>query len=303
MSASPASSPSRRYSSWAVALGIVLVIVAISLKSFTVVVPAGHRGVVFSRARSGVLPKSLDEGLQFYVPFDQSVDLFDVRSQSFTSGAKTHPGEIDGGEPVGAKSSDGQDVSLDITVRFHLDPEEVWVVRQNVGTDVIGKIIKPEVRAHVRDVIAGEEGIEVYSKRRREIQKAIFDRMTNSETSKLPQNHIIVESLLVRDITFSQQFQAAIEAKQIAMQDAQRAAYVLEKTKKEKEERIIRAEGESKAIATKGQALAAYPELVKYEYVQSLPEEVRVVIADSKAIINMSDLFAAAAPAPAATGR
>ena len=303
MSDSPASSPSRRYSSWAVALGIVLVIVAVSLKSFTVVVPAGHRGVIFSRARSGVLPKSLDEGLHFYVPFDQSVDLFDVRSQSFTSGARTHPGEIDGGEPIGAKSSDGQDVSLDITLRFHLDPEKVWIVRQDVGTDVIGKIIKPEVRAHVRDVVAGEEGMKVYSERRRAIEKAMFDRLTNPETSDLPKNHIIVEDLLVRNIRFSEQFQAAIELKQIAMQDAERAEYVLDKKKKEKEERIIRAEGESKAIAKKGQALSAYPELVKYEYVQSLPEEVRVVIADSKAIINMSDLFAAAAPAPAATGR
>jgi regulator of protease activity HflC (stomatin/prohibitin superfamily) len=296
-------SPSRRSASWAVVLGIVLVVLVIGVKSCTVVVPAGHRGVVFARARGGVMPKSLDEGLHFYVPFDQSIDLIDVRSQTFTSGAKTYRGEISGGDPIGAKSSDGQDVTVEITLRFRLDPEKVWRVRQNVGSDVIGKIIKPEIRSHVRSVIAGEKGIEIYSLRRRAIQKAIFDRLSSPETSALPRSDILVEDVLVRNIKFSDQFQAAIERKQIAMQEAQRAEYILQKKRKEKEERIIKAEGESKAIAKKGAALAAYPELVKYEYVHNLPEDVRVVIADSKAIINMSELFPAAAPAPQAPAR
>jgi prohibitin 2 len=278
-------------------LGLALVAAAFALKSCSVVVPAGHRGVVFSRARKGVLHKSLGEGWHLYMPFDQSVDLFDVRSQSLTSGAQTYAGEINGGDPVDATSRDGQRVILDLTLRYHVDAESVWWIRENVGTDVL-KIIKPELRAHARDVVAGESGIDVYSRHRRAIQQAIKERLTNPKTSKLAANHIIVEDLLLRDTRFSADFQAAIERKQIAMQTAQRMAYVLDKARKEKQRRIIEATGESQAMSLKAQALAAYPELVKYEYVQKLPDDLKVVVADSKTIISLSDLLPSAPPAP-----
>ncbi len=263
----------------------IIVLAIIVVRTCLIVVPAGHRGVVFSRT-GGVRGKPLGEGLNFVVPLVWSVELFDVRSQTYTCGAQPYAGEIPGGEPVHAKSRDGQEVSMDISVRYALDPEQVPWIYENVGIDIIGRILKPQLRSHARDVVAGYEGVTIFSQKRREIEKQIGELLAQS----LAKNHILLEHLLVRRIAFSTEFQSAIERKQIAMQDAQRMQYVLDKMRKQKEERIIRATGESKAIALKGAALAAFPELIRYEYVQSLPEDIKVVIADTRTIINMSDL-------------
>jgi regulator of protease activity HflC (stomatin/prohibitin superfamily) len=264
-----------------VALGLYLL-----LKLSTVIVEAGYRGVVFSRT-GGVREVSLDEGLHLIVPLVWDVRQYSVRSLTYTTGDEARTGEIPGGEPVDALSSDGQKITMYLSLRFHLEPEEVWRVHRDVGEEYVPKIIKPSLRSEARMAVAAYPGIELYSTARYALAEGIEKRLA---TKLAPQN-VVVEQVLIRDIRLSEQFQQAIEQKQIAQQDALRMDYVVKKQKEEKKQAIILAEGDARAIQLKGRALASYPELVQWEYVNGLPQDVEVVVTDTNTIINLGDLL------------
>lgn len=274
---------------------VVLVALYIAFRACTVIVPAGQRGVVFSKSE-GVRPGALGEGIHFIVPLVWEARMYDVRSQTYTLGSEPTGAELQGGEPVDGLSSDGQKVGLHVSLRFHLKPDEVWQVHRDIGEDYIVKIIKPQVRSDARMVVAAYPGIDVYSAERYTLQSSLEKRLRE----KLSDRHIIVEEVLVRNITFSPQFQQAIEQKQIAQQDALRMEYVVRKQEEEKKQTIILAKGEAEAIEVKGHALASYPELVQWEYVSNLPDDVNVVVTDARTIISMTDLFEKRARQPQA---
>jgi prohibitin 2 len=119
----------------------------------------------------------------------------------------------------------------------------------------------------------------------------------------------------LRDVTFSPQFQQAIESKQVAQQEVSRMAFVVEQAEKERRRKIIQAEGEAESIRLKARALARNPGLTQYEYVQNLPSDVRTIITDSRTIVNLGDVgtatpraqnsasnAAASLPEPSASG-
>lgn len=274
---------------------VILVAVWVVFRACTVVVPAGQRGVVFSKSE-GVRPGALDEGMHFIVPLIWDVKMYDVRSQTYTLGSQPSEAELAGGEAVDALSSDGQKVRLHVSLRFHLKPDEVWQVHKDIGEDYVVKIIKPQVRSDARMVVAAYPGVDVYSKERYTLQSSLEERLKE----KLDEHYIVVEEVLVRNITFSPQFQQAIEQKQIAQQDALRMEYVVKRQTEEKKQAIILATGEAEAIQLKGQALASYPELVQWEYVSKLPDDVNVVVTDAQTIISMTDLFKGRARQPEA---
>ncbi len=278
-----------------IAIVVLVLALYVVFRSCTVVVGAGQRGVVFSKS-GGVRPGALGEGIHFIVPLIWEVKLYDVRSQTYTLGSQPTGAELQGGEPVDALSSDGQKVGLHVSVRFRLKPDEVWQVHRDIGEDYVVKIIKPQVRSDARTVVAAYPGIDVYSKERYTLQEKLQERLAE----KLADRHIVVEEVLVRDITFSPQFQQAIEQKQIAQQDALRMEYVVRKQKEEKKQTVILAKGEAEAIKLKGHALGSYPEIVQWEYVNNLPDDINVVVTDAQTIISMTDLFQKRARQPEA---
>jgi len=274
---------------------VALVALYVALHSCVIVIGAGHRGVVYSKTQ-GVLEGTYGEGMHLIVPFVWEIVPYDVRSQTYTLGSQVRPAELPGGEALYAMTSDGQQVILDISVRYHLDPDQVWRIHQSIGQDYVSKIIKPQIRADARIVVANYPGIGVFSRQRYALESALEKRLA----ADLAPQHILVEEVLVRNIVFSEQFQQAIEQKQIAQQDALRMDYVVKKQQKEKEQAIIVARGEAEAIRLKGQALASYPELVQWEYVDNLPKDISVVVSDAQTIINVGELFGKKTAQPAA---
>ena len=131
---------------------------------------------------------------------------------------------------------------------------------------------------------------DVYGARRAEIIEEI-----NTRLRKLfAQNDIVLENALLRDVSFSAQFQQAIEEKQVAEQQVQRMTYVLQQADKERRRRIIEAEGEAQSIRLKARALSKNPQLTQYEYVEGLPDNVRTVVTDNRTIINMNGMDSSA---------
>jgi len=260
------------------------------LSAGAVMVGAGERAVIFNKV-SGVQHGQLNEGLHIICPYLQQPTVYDVKTATYTMSGVAWEGDVKGNDAMAALTADGQLVSLDMSVRYHVDLEHVWRLHQRIGPDYRNRLIRPQARAHTRMVVSGFKVTDVYSGRRAQIQEQIKQRLAQA----FRENDIVLDDVLLRDVKFTPAFQQAIEQKQVALQEAQAMVYVLDRARKERDRKIIEAEGLAGAIRLKAQALAQNPQLVQYEYVQKLPANVRTVITDSKTIMNFGDLFAAQA--------
>lgn len=238
-----------------------------------VIVPAGERVVLFS-LRRGVVPTQLNEGFHLITPFIDHPEFYDARQQTYSVSRTSWEGEVKGDDSIRCLTSDGQEVSVELSMRFHIDPNNVWRLHKEIGKDYISKIIRPELRSHTRIVVAEFPADRVYSADRMAIQANLENRLRE----KLAHNYIVVDEVLMRAISFSDAYQNAIVQKQIAQQNAQRMQYVLAKEQQERRRRVILAEGEAEAIRLKGSAIATNPRVVAYQYVQKIAPNIKTVL-------------------------
>lgn len=269
----------------------VLLTVSTAAIGSVVIVPAGHRAVVFN-CMSGVEHRTLTEGTHVLAPILEGATKYDVRTQTYTMCHVHDEGDVKGDDSVAALTKDGQMIKMDLSMRYFIVPAEVWQLHQEVGPEFVGKIIRPEAQTVVRNSIAKYTVTELYSANRQQIQAGMTEEMRKG----LAKYHIQLSEVLIRNISFSEDFTKAIEQKQVALQEAERMKYVLQKEESEKQRKIIAATGEAEAIRRRGDALRESPLLVKYEYVQKLAPNIKVVVADQKTIMNMGDLFQAENP-------
>ena len=216
-----------------------LIVIGLLLVAFVVfrpyvIVPAGERAVIFSLT-NGVWEGQYDEGFHFLLPVVERPILYDVRTQTYSMSRVHWEGEVRGDDSLSALTADEQTVSVDISVRFHPDPDAVWRLHKEVGTDYISKILRPEIRSQTRVAISEFPVTEVYSAERQVVEDRIEKRLRES----VRRRYVMIDEVLLRDIRFSDSFANAIENKQIAQQNAQRMKYVLEKTEKEKQQRNL----------------------------------------------------------------
>ncbi|MCW3096713.1 MAG: transporter, stomatin/podocin/band 7/nephrosis [Chthonomonadaceae bacterium] len=238
-----------------------------------VIVPAGERVVVFS-LYGGVIPTQLNEGFHFITPFIDHPEFYDARQQTYSISKTSWEGEVKGEDSIRCLTSDGQEVSVELSMRFHIDPNNVWRLHKEIGKDYISKIIRPELRSHTRIAIAEFPADRVYSAERVAIQTNLETRLRE----KLAHNYIQVDEVLLRAITFSDAYQNAIIQKQISQQTAQRMQSVLAQEQQETRRKIILAEGEAESIRLKGQAIATNPRVVAYQYVQKIAPNIKTIL-------------------------
>ncbi len=252
------------------------------------VVPAGHGAIVFNQL-TGVRPVSLGEGMNLVVPFVERPRNYEVRTRTYVfSGMRIQEGDASS-DAMNAKTSDAQTVLLDVTVRYHLDPEQLHRLHDEVGPTYEEKIIRPQSEDAARGVVAAYKAEEVFSTKRQELEDRIEDALRDA----FLRSYIELDEVLLRNVTFSEAYHEKIEQKQIAQQRAQRKGYELAKEKKEKERKLIEARAQAIAIRIKGNALASYPSVVEYDYVQSIPDGVETYVVTGDTIVNLSDLFGA----------
>lgn len=275
--------------SWLSTGGIILGVIAlIVLFNSLVIVPAGHRLVVFN-SFSGVEQRVLREGMNLLVPFIQSPIQYDVRTQTYNLSTvqERNRSGVDYGPPVATLTEDGQTVRMELSLRYRLVPSDVWKLHQNVGNSYVEKIIKPEVRSIVRETVSNFTVVDIYSSKRNAVQMQMQERIAKT----LAKYHITVDELLIRDVQFSKEFTEAIEQKQVALQAAERMRYVLQKEEAEKKRKIIEAQGVAESMRVRAEALRQNPKLIQYEYVQKLTPGVKAIITDQNSIINLGELL------------
>jgi regulator of protease activity HflC (stomatin/prohibitin superfamily) len=226
---------------------LVIAIIAILLNPF-VIVHAGERGVLmqFGKVESTIL----EEGLHPVIPLINNVKKLSVRIQKQEISAE-------------ASSKDLQEIFADVALNWHIVPEEVNKVFQVLGneTEVIDKIICPAVEEVLKAVIAEYTAEEIITKRD-EVKNEVDDFLK----ARLENYHIKVDEISLVHVHFSKQFSDAVEAKQIAEQEAKKAGFASLRAVKEAEAMVNLAKGEAEANRLIKDSLT--PEIIEKEMIQ-----------------------------------
>ena len=212
-----------------IALGIVMLV-----QPF-VLVPAGHRGIVLNWG--AVSDNVMNEGLNFKIPVMQKIKIVEVRTIKLE-------------RPAVSYSKDLQTVEAAIALTYHLEALKVNKLYQEVGGDYQGRIIDPAVQESVKAVTAKFTAPELVDQRAK-----VKDEIKASLAERLLAYDIIVEDVSITNFEFSQVYEQAIEAKQVAQQNALKAENELVRIKVEAEQKIATARAEAESIRIQAQAI------------------------------------------------
>jgi len=276
----------------------VLVIVAGLSSPFTEV-PAGNVGVVTNFG--SVQPGTLEPGLHIVIPIVQHVAIIDTRVQ---------PHQF---QEIDAASSEYQTVKLTGVMNYHVDGQFANDLYQRVGTDFASKVIDPAFNDFIKTVVP-EYKVDAILGARDEIRAKAKDALA----ANLAQYHIIVDDIYIANIAFSNEFQAAIEAKQVAQQQVQTEQQILAQKKIQADQAVAQAQGqadsnvklaEGQAAATialaNGQATAntalaasLSDQILQYQYIQKLSDKIQVMLVPSgnAAIFDLKGLLNSTTP-------
>lgn len=204
------------------------------LNPFTTI-DAGQRGVVLHwGAFEG---RVFEPGLHIVVPLAEQVIKMDVRSMKFA---------IEDSETY---SKDLQVVKIESALLYQLDAKEVGKIYQETGVAVEEKVVRPSLEAAIKQVVAKYTAEEILAQRAL-VQNEIQDAVRTAVADR----HIIVNQYSMVNETFSEAFEAAIEQKQVAEQDAKRAENELKTAKIQAEQRVAQAQAEAMAIKLQSEA-------------------------------------------------
>ena len=231
--------------------------------SSIVIIDAGETGVysLFGRVKD----KELSSGFHLVIPLAR-VHKMSVRTEEYTMSILTGEGKIARDDSIASLTKEGLNVDLDITVLYRLNEEQASDVYRTVGLKYEEKIIRPLIRSSIRGIIAQYEAKELYSEKRGEATQAIAENLKTEIESR----GILVEDVLLRNIQLPANLANSIQEKLQAEQEAQKYEFLLERELKEKERKIIEAEGQRDAQQIINQSLTQ--NYLYYSYIKELKD-------------------------------
>ncbi len=249
---------------------VILLLLGLALLStFLVVVNAGERGVLMQFGR--VQEQILGEGIHVIVPVLNTVQKLSVRVQKQEISAE-------------ASSRDLQDVFTDVALNWHFIPTEVNRAFQEIGDGaaIVDRIINPAVEEVLKAVMARYTAEEIITKR-----GEVKSEVDHCLKTRLMTYHIAVDDISLVHVHFSERFSEAVEAKQIAEQEAKRAEFVALKATKEAEARVNLARGEAEAQRLLGETLT--PELLQRQTIEKWNGSLPVIVGrEGPSLLNLS---------------
>jgi regulator of protease activity HflC (stomatin/prohibitin superfamily) len=265
--------------SLAVSALLGIIVIALIVQAL-VTVQAGTVGVVL---RLGAVRQELPPGLHLIVPFIDRVVIFPTLKKTYEASDTPQSSEADYPDIiVSALTSDGQQIRVGLTARFMIAPgKAAWIV-QNLGTEreYVEKVVKTEIRGSGRRVPTRFAAYDLYTKKSYEAQQALFDEIG----PKFEKNGLILDEIVIRNITFTPEYAKTLEEKQIALENITTEKNKLEQEKIRKEQKIVEAEGDAKSIEIRQAALTKNPTIIQWEFVQKLAPNVQWGIMPDKVI-------------------
>ncbi|MFN5545594.1 MAG: prohibitin family protein [Bacteroidota bacterium] len=215
--------------------GIAIIVMGLLTSCFKQI-EAGYVGVktLFGQVQPGVL----FSGLNMINPL-LDIKEFDVRTQNYTMSGIHDEGDKAGDDAIRVLTADGLEVTIDLSILYRVIPDEAPRILQEIGLDYRDKIVRPITRTKIRDNAVYYDAVALYSTKRDEFQTRIF----NSIEKDFKSRGLVLEQLLVRNITLPPSVKASIESKINAEQEAQKMQFVLQKEKQEAERKRVEAQG------------------------------------------------------------
>jgi len=224
-----------RYARGFILAGIIVMLIGVAISCF-IQVDAGQVGV--KKLFGKVQPDVLESGLHFINPLYE-IEKLDVKTQNYTMSGIHDEGTKQGDDAIRVLTADGLEVTIDLTVLYRLIPNDAPRLVKEIGVDYENKIVRPIARTRIRDNAVYYEAVALYSTKRDEFQNRIFQGIEND----FKKRGLLLENLLVRNITLPAAVKSTIEQKIQAEQEAQKMQFVLQKERQEADRKRVEAQG------------------------------------------------------------
>jgi regulator of protease activity HflC (stomatin/prohibitin superfamily) len=280
---------------------IILLVAAILLTSIgagLVFLQADQYAVVISAFEpNGYRAQVLGPGLHWILPFLENTRTYSVARQTYTMSIAPGEGQRAGDDSIDARTKDGQQVLVDGSVIYAVDPSHIIDLHITWQNRFEENVVRPVARAAIRQAVSQYGIEEIVTSKRGDLEQAITDSIAEG----LRVNNLILTQFLLRNIAFGEEYSKAVEQKQIAEQQAQQAFYVVEQRKQEAEQarqaaqgqadaaviaaqgaadaRLLQADAEARANQLLAQSLS--PQLLQYQYILKLSPGVQTIFIPS----------------------
>jgi regulator of protease activity HflC (stomatin/prohibitin superfamily) len=227
----------------------------------------------------------LESGLNIINPLVKVV-MFDIRTENYTMSGVQDEGAVRGDDAIRVLSADGLEVIVDLTVLYKVIPSEAPRLLKEIGTDYKNVLVRPICRTGIRNNAVYYDAVSLYSTKRDEFQNRIFSAIE----SNFKERGLMLEQLLIRNITLPESVKAAIESKINAEQEAQKMTFVLQKERQEAERKRVEAQGiaDYQKILSSGLS----DRLLQYEMIKAIsssPNSKLILMTNGKGLPIMVD--------------